>query len=1016
LFISILLPLLLTFLIVAVSSPTTTTMPKPHQGVLDLRNWDLERDGIVVLDGEWEFYWNQLLTYQDFHDDTTILPSYSVVPSIWNDHVADGKKLPGFGYATYRLKIQTNNKELRESLKIMTMSTAYKLMVNDRIVATNGTVGVNKETTVPAYKPLVTTFETASDEFEIIVQVSNFDYARGGLWSSISLGTDQQIKDFDRKKQQRDIFLLGALFIMTLYYISMFLLQKRYYYKVELYFVLIMLLTALRVLFYGEYLILNFFPTLSVQFITFIEYTTVCWALAALALFMHELYPEECSPRALRTVVVVSSLFTLINGITPLYFYTNLYLGVQGLSIIGGFYYLYVACLAIIKNRLGATLLLSAIIFTICLFVEESLSYWHLIDSKYAGTFPIVGFVFIFIQSFVLAQRSSKAFADVKALSTKLISLDKRKDDFMANTSHELRTPLHGIIAITESVLESTTDILPPQDKKNLSLVISSGRRLANLINDILDHEKLKHGDIHLNKQNIDIGQVIPAVLEISNYLSFSKAITLISNIPKDIPLITGDENRFTQIMYNLLGNAVKFTQQGTITISAAQSKDMVEISVEDTGIGMPSDKLGDIFKSFEQLDGSAAGQYGGTGLGLSITKYLVEIHGGQIWATSTLGKGSKFTFSMPLGIAEPTTGNLTNHQKRPVAYGEPLAFATPAYFPQDGEFTILLVDDDYVNLHALVNIMAAEKYSAIAVTSGKEAFAVLAEHKNIDLVILDIMLPVMSGYEICQKLRQEHSLFELPVLMMTASNSANSMLTGFAAGANDFLSKPFDSSELKARMNTLLQLKKSVNHAMQAEMAFLLAQIKPHFLYNALNTIMSFCWTDGEKAGQLLLSLSEYLRGSFNFNNMNQFISLEKELEFVESYITIEKARFEEKLNCQFDINVPLNCMIPTLIIQPIVENAIKHGILSKKEGGSLVISALKQDSHLLIEIADDGVGIPQDKLATMLADSPTKSVGLRNINKRLRQLYGYGLDITSEMGIGTKVRIKIPCARKEE
>jgi len=1011
-----LLLLLLIYFAARIYQPAATNIPKAQQGVMDLRGWDFDKDGLVALNGEWDFYWNQLLAYPDFHNGSSILPIYETVPNNWNSYIIDENHLPGFGYATYRLKIKITDVASIKGLKITAPSGAYTLIVDNTVLCSNGVVSTNEQTFSPGFESKVAAFNTATDEFEIIIQTSNFAYARGGLCYSLFLGTDKQITALHEKERQRYFLLLGALFIMIIYQLSIFLLQKRYNYKAELYFVFIMILFALRVLFCGEYLICEFLPPLSLNWMGFFEYTTTLWALPALALFMQELYPKECSRRFLNGIIIVALFFTMINALTPLYFYSSLLLLVQCLSVAAALYYVYAAGLALIRRRSGAALLFGIIIFAICAFAEESLYHWSIIQTQYGNVFPYVSFVFIFAQSFILAHRSAQAFAEVNTLSQKLISLDKLKDDFMANTSHELRTPLHGMITITESVLASAAEILPQHHKDNLALVVSSGRRLANLVNDILDYEKLKHGDINLKTNSLDIQQVIPAILEVSRYLSFSKPLAIVSQIPDNLPPIEADENRFIQIVYNLLGNAIRFTEQGMITISAIQNKNMVEISVTDTGIGIPPDKLDDIFKSFEQLDAALSSPYGGTGLGLSVTKYLVEIQGGQIWLTSSPGQGSTFTFSLPASTALADTKKFTNG-KETIAYNAPLRsnFKTPTYFPQTGEFTVLLVDDDYVNLQALNNIMVSENYSAIAVANGQEALDVLSHQRQVDLVILDIMLPGMSGYEICRKLRENYSLFELPVLMMTAQNSANSMIAGFAAGANDFLAKPFDPSELKARMKTLLQLKKSVNHAIQAEMAFLLAQIKPHFLYNALNTIMSFCWTDAEKAGQLLLALSQYLRGSFNFNNMNQFIPLENELEFVESYLAIEKARFEEKLNFQFDIAVPLDFMVPTLVIQPLVENAIKHGILPKQKGGTVFLSVTQQASFIFIKIEDNGVGMTEDKLTAILADSTTKSVGLMNINKRLKRIYGYGFDIVSKVDAGTIVSIKLPCERKE-
>ena len=691
-------------------------------------------------------------------------------------------------------------------------------------------------------------------------------------------------------------------------------------------------------------------------------------------------------------------------------FFTKFTPYLQNQLILVSLYYTYIAWLASIKNRVGAVLFFSTFIFSIGAFSLQVLKFWKVYSDRYAEVFVIVSLILIFVQTFILMQRFSASFSEVNVLSQKLFSLDKLKDDFIVNISHELRTPLHGMIAITESVLESTVGILPQKQKENLDLVVASGKRLSNIINDILDYEKLKHGDINLNIQSVDIQKIILTALEVSKYLVFPKPIALVSNLPECLPPIEADENRVNQIIFNLLENAIKFTEQGTISISAVQHNDMVEISVADTGIGIGHDKINDIFKSFEQLEVSLTEQYGSMGLGLSITKYLVEIHGGSIWAISEPSKGATFTFSMPSTnrkCIEKKSGRYTSLSQA--------IFKTPAVLKQSGEFNVLLVDDDYANLQSLINILTAENYSSIAVANGNEALEVLKQNKNIDLVILDIMLPNMSGYEVCRKIRENYSLFELPVLMMTAQNSANSMLPGFAAGCNDFLDKPFNSSELKARMKTLLQLKKSVSQMIQTEMAFLQAQIKPHFLYNALNTIMSFCWTDAEKAGQLLLALSSYLRGSFNFNNMNQFSPLEQELEFVESYITIEKARFEERLNFQYDIAIPLaDIMIPNLVIQPIVENAIKHGILPKKEGGTIIISIKQEESYIWVEIKDDGVGISQEKLSQLLTSSQNKGVGVINVDRRLKRLYGHGIQITSEISAGTTVSIKIPEVRK--
>jgi len=197
----------------------------------------------------------------------------------------------------------------------------------------------------------------------------------------------------------------------------------------------------------------------------------------------------------------------------------------------------------------------------------------------------------------------------------------------------------------------------------------------------------------------------------------------------------------------------------------------------------------------------------------------------------------------------------------------------------------------------------------------------------------------------------------------------------------------------------------------MATEMSFLQAQIKPHFLYNALNAIANVCEKDGKKAANLILDLAMYLRGSLVFNYLDKMSTIEKELEFLATYFNIEQARFGQKIQLLKEIESPIDYQIPVLILQPLVENAVRHGI-SKKIGGGTVCVKIKQTNEgMFIEIKDDGVGIEDEKLAMLLSETEiSPSVGLRNIHNRLLRLYGRGLDISSEAGRGTSVRLVIP------
>ncbi len=207
-----------------------------------------------------------------------------------------------------------------------------------------------------------------------------------------------------------------------------------------------------------------------------------------------------------------------------------------------------------------------------------------------------------------------------------------------------------------------------------------------------------------------------------------------------------------------------------------------------------------------------------------------------------------------------------------------------------------------------------------------------------------------------------------------------------------------------------LLEADKLKDQIMATEMSFLQAQIKPHFLYNALSAIANVCEKDSRQAGRLIIDLAIYLRSSLEFNNLDKMVTVEKELEFVDTYFHIEQARFGQKIRLCKEINIPLNVKIPVLILQPLVENAVRHGISKTECGGTVNMRMYMNGSDAVIEIVDDGVGIDANKLAVLLSeDTPVQGVGLRNIHNRLLKMYGSGLNIKSTTG-NTMVKLSIP------
>lgn len=400
------------------------------------------------------------------------------------------------------------------------------------------------------------------------------------------------------------------------------------------------------------------------------------------------------------------------------------------------------------------------------------------------------------------------------AKNEELRELDKLKDFFLANTSHELKTPLNGIIGAADSIKKGAAGEISERMAKKLDMIIFSGKRLAALVNDILDFSKIKNKRLALSVKGINLYICVENVMEMVKQMALGKKIGFINNVPRE-EYVYGDEARVEQILYNLIGNAVKFTQQGFIAVDTEQKGSFIEVTVSDTGIGIETENLERIFKSFEQIDGSETRNNGGIGLGLAITKELVELHGGNIWVKSKPGKGSRFTFSIKKGKREERSEQI----KREVFTEVYDTYADDTIYNANtdgGE--ILIVDDDHVNLQVLGDYLALEGYRCLKADNGAEALRIVDEKKEIEAVILDVMMPGMSGYEVCRKIRERYTIYEMPVLMLTAKDRVEDKVMGLACGANDYLSKPIESKELYARMKTLTGLSRAVKAEINAQ------------------------------------------------------------------------------------------------------------------------------------------------------------------------------------------------------
>jgi len=480
-----------------------------------------------------------------------------------------------------------------------------------------------------------------------------------------------------------------------------------------------------------------------------------------------------------------------------------------------------------------------------------------------------------------------KAKQAQERLVERLKKLDRLKDEFIANISHELRTPLNGIIGITESMIDGATGELSKPQKYNLSLVIASARRLFHLVSDLIDFSQLKHREIRLQTKPVWLKEVVEVVLKLSQPLVGNKELKLINAVQADLPPIQADEDRLQQILHNLIGNAIKFTAAGEVQVSAQVTRDHLEITVSDTGPGIAPEDHERIFKSFEQADGSMTREHGGSGLGLAITRQLVELHRGQIRLESSPGQGSRFHFLMPLAVLSPENLSQAPAPDFLIGTSEPVAVQhdspevpqeeaveVPLDQADEHTFHVLIVDDEPVNLQVLVNMLALQRYTVTRAHSGAEALEFL-QNQSFDLVLLDVMMPHMSGYEVCEAIRQQYPASELPVVFLTARNQVADLVQGFETGANDYLTKPVSKNELLARIRTHIHLSKiNLSYARFVPDEFLRflgrESILDVQLGDQVQQDMTIMFSDIRN----FTSLSELLSPKQNFDLLNDYLS----------------------------------------------------------------------------------------------------------------------------------------------
>ncbi|MEU2350106.1 ATP-binding protein [Modestobacter sp. NPDC049651] len=407
---------------------------------------------------------------------------------------------------------------------------------------------------------------------------------------------------------------------------------------------------------------------------------------------------------------------------------------------------------------------------------------------------------------------NARTFEAERRRAEALAELDRAKTAFFSDVSHELRTPLTLLLGPISDVLAESDEPLGPAAREQLTMAMRNGQRLQRLVNDLLEFASIEAGRGAAVRVPVDLAAYTTELAGLLRAAAERAGLRLTVDCPPLPRTVAVDPRMWEKVVVNLLSNAVKYTFVGTITVTLRAAGDDVELTVSDTGVGIPAGELPRVFDRFHRVPGSAGRNREGSGLGLALARELVLLHGGSIEVASEPGRGTSFTVRVPFGAPDVPAARTADPARLPTAAARgtadtwvqdvaPHASAAPR---QEGTATVLVVDDNG-DMRAYLRRLLAPHYSVRTVADGEEALAAVGEELP-DVVVTDVMMPRVDGFELLRRLRADPATAGVPVVMLTARAGQEAAVEGFTAGVDDYLAKPFQAPELLARVRVAIE------------------------------------------------------------------------------------------------------------------------------------------------------------------------------------------------------------------
>ena len=590
----------------ALSSNKENEQPISFNGIIDLSDWNLGQNDSIHLDGQWAFYWKQFIMASELKSYKP--DAFVTVPSVWNVYSIGNEKIDGQGYATYALHVRTGKaQETMLGLKLPTFSSAYKLYINDTLVAANGIIGTRQTEEIGEYKPEMVTFIAPASDFDIVIQVSNFHYARGGFWGSIYLGNPENIFELQNKAFSKEFFIIGALSLIAFFYLSVFVLNREM--KHSLYFACLCFMLIFAVQSVGQFTLFRYLPAIDFRLVIFIWYTSTIWVLAFLCLYLNELFKSEFSKiitRCYLTFVVFYQLFVLL---TPTTYYTRFGRVSDIVEIVGAILLVLITVDAVRRREKNSWLNMTSIIVVLLTYVHDILYLTNVIDDRQGEILYLGIYLYLFFQMILQAEQI-RFFYDKKVTAELNFLQSQIKPHFLHNT-------LNSFIAISRYDIETSRRLMINFSKylrhcyafkENHQLVLLKSE--IELVKAYMEIEKIQYEDRLEVEYHIDEADVMVPVM----------------------------------VLQPIIENAVKHgilpkREGGRVEVHIYREPKWLTFMVRDNGIGIEPEKLKQLLK--KNVEGE---------IGLSnIHRRLIKLYGKGLTIKSSVEEETEVSWIIPI-------------------------------------------------------------------------------------------------------------------------------------------------------------------------------------------------------------------------------------------------------------------------------------------------------------------------------------------------------------------------------